>query len=63
MAMAICPACEGQVNMQGQVEMGQAVVCPHCSEELEVIDVDPLELDWAYDEEWDEDEDEDEDVF
>jgi lysine biosynthesis protein LysW len=62
MAMAICPACEGQINLQGKVEMGQSVVCPHCSEDLEVIDIEPLELDWAFDEEdWDEDEDGDED--
>jgi lysine biosynthesis protein LysW len=63
MAMAVCPACEAQINIPGQVEMGQNVVCPQCSEDLEVIDTDPLELDWAYEElDWDED-DEDEDTF
>jgi lysine biosynthesis protein LysW len=34
--------------------LGQKVICPHCDVELEVISVDPLELDWAYD--WSEDE-------
>jgi lysine biosynthesis protein LysW len=65
MVMAICPACEAQINIQGQVEMGQSVVCPQCAEDLEVIDIDPLELDWAYEElDWDGDEDdEDDDTF
>jgi lysine biosynthesis protein LysW len=64
MVMAICPACEGQIDLPGRVEMGQAIQCSHCLEELEVIDIDPLELDWAYDEDWDEDqEDEEEDML
>jgi hypothetical protein len=28
---------------------------------LEVVESDPVELDWAYDEDWDQDEEEDED--
>ena len=62
MAIAVCPACEAEITLKGQVEMGQSVVCPQCSQELEVIDTDPLELDWAYEElDWDDDEDENED--
>jgi lysine biosynthesis protein LysW len=62
MAVAICPSCEGQVSLLDPVEMGQRVRCLHCSEELEVIDTDPIELDWAYDDEdWDDDLDDDED--
>ena len=32
--------------------------CSECDAELEVISVDPLEIDWAYDYSWEEDEDE-----
>jgi hypothetical protein len=46
--------------MQSPVRIGQHVLCPNCDAELEVIDTNPVELDWVYeDEESDEDEDED----
>lgn len=63
MIVAICPGCEGQVNLDATVEIGQRVRCPHCFENLEVVETRPAELDWAYDddEDWD-DEDEDWDL-
>jgi lysine biosynthesis protein LysW len=30
--------------------VGQKIKCPDCGSYLEVISLDPLELDWAYDE-------------
>jgi lysine biosynthesis protein LysW len=64
MVMAICPACEGEISIQGQVEMGQNIHCPQCMEDLEVIDIDPLELDWAYDDlDWDDEDDEDDAIL
>jgi hypothetical protein len=39
---------------------GQKVICPHCDADLEVISVEPLELDWAYDWSWEDEEEEDE---
>ena len=57
-----CPDCDGKIVLNPRVQLGQKLVCPHCDAELEVISVDPVELDWAYDWSWDdEDEDEDED--
>lgn len=69
-AKAICPACGEWVSLSGQPKLGQFVTCAPCETELEVVEVDPVELDWAYyddiddDEDWDEewdDEDEDDD--
>lgn len=63
MAIAFCPDCDGSVNVGVSPRLGQRINCPHCDAELEVIEVSPLELDWAYDEdevEWEEDEEEDE---
>jgi len=39
--------------------LGQRLNCPYCDADLEVINVDPLELDWVYDwsdEEWESEE-------
>jgi hypothetical protein len=41
--------------------MGQEVACPHCDAELEVIETDPVELDWIYEDDVDEDDDDDDD--
>jgi lysine biosynthesis protein LysW len=45
-----------------EVEEGQLVSCPECGVDLEVVSLNPIELDLAGDE-LDEDEDEDEDDF
>lgn len=60
MAMAICPSCEGEIKLTRKVELGQRIRCPLCLEDLEVVETNPVELDWAYDEEeeWDDWEDE-----
>ena len=57
---ADCPDCGARIAVQSPVRVGQQVRCPNCDAELEVIDTNPVELDWVYeDEESDEDEDED----
>jgi lysine biosynthesis protein LysW len=60
-AKAVCPDCGETINLKSPVRLGQEVVCPHCDAELEVVETDPLELDWAYDDYDDEDEEEDDD--
>ncbi|UCC65702.1 MAG: lysine biosynthesis protein LysW [Anaerolineae bacterium] len=41
------------------LKVGEELTCPHCEADLEVISLDPVELDWAYippaddDEDWD----------
>jgi hypothetical protein len=63
-----CLDCEGQIELTFQPVEGQIITCPSCEAELEVISVQPLELDFYYedwededweDEDWDEDEDDD----
>jgi transcription initiation factor IIE alpha subunit len=63
MAIAFCPECEEGVSLGPRPRIGQRVTCPHCNAELEVVDLSPVELDWAYDElevDWEEEEDWDE---
>ena len=53
MPTAPCPECEAPVTLGDDVIKGELVVCPDCGAELEVISVDPLELDLAPEEEED----------
>ena len=60
MAKATCPACEAIVNVGPNPKMGQRVKCPSCRSQLEVTWLEPVELDWPYDEDdYDDDYDDD----
>jgi lysine biosynthesis protein LysW len=61
MNSAYCPDCDGKIVLNPHAHLGQKLACPHCEAELEVISVEPLEFDWAYDWSWDDDEDYDDD--
>jgi lysine biosynthesis protein LysW len=61
MAMAECPSCGGNVTIPGTPKMGQRVRCRSCDSILEVVWLDPIELDWPiedFEEEFIEDEEE-----
>jgi len=49
MVMALCPDC-GQIVELEEPELGQVLSCPKCRARLEVLNLKPLELDWAYNE-------------
>jgi len=63
----ICIDCDEPIYLESKPKIGQIITCSNCDAQLEVIDIDPIELDWAYlepeeDEDWDwEDDDDDED--
>lgn len=57
MAHSYCPDCDERISFNPHARMGQKLSCPHCGVDLEVISVDPVELDWAYDWSWDDDND------
>lgn len=48
MPYAICPGCSEELRVRGRVRIGRRVYCPTCEEEMEVVDIDPIELDFAY---------------
>lgn len=61
-----CISCDAYINVGAHPEIGQLLVCNQCDAELEIIDLDPLTLDWPMyedaeesDEEFLEDEEED----
>ena len=44
-----CLDCEREIDLGSSPTLKQRITCPHCDVKLEVINVDPLELDWVYD--------------
>ena len=49
--IATCPLCDEDIDIDDDVELSEVVECPSCSNELEVVTLDPLTL-----VEWDEEE-------
>ena len=59
--MATCPECDAEVEVdQDDVDLGDEVNCNECGQTLVISNTDPLELDFAPDDEDEEDEEEDE---
>jgi alpha-aminoadipate/glutamate carrier protein LysW len=55
--MAVCPECEGVIDVEDEeVEEGQTLDCPECGAELEVVSINPVELNLVADEDSDEEE-------
>ena len=44
---AKCPGCESWVTLTEDAMEGDLVVCPGCREQLEIINIEPPELDYA----------------
>ena len=52
-----CPECESRIVLNPHAELGQRFKCRWCETDLEVVSVDPLEIDWVDD--WDDDDESD----
>ena len=60
MAMAICPACDAEVEVdEVDADVGDELSCPECGQNLVVGNTDPIELDFADDEDEEEEDDDD----
>lgn len=67
---AFCPDCDSRIDFPTNAQEGQLITCHNCESELEIIGLNPPELDWAYvgdddwdwDDEWDYDDWEDEEL-
>lgn len=59
--MATCPECDAEVEIdEDDIDLGDEVSCDECGQTLVVSNTDPIELDFAPDDE-DEDEEEEDD--
>jgi alpha-aminoadipate carrier protein LysW len=45
MPTAVCPECDEEVYVDADTEQGETVTCDECGAELEVVGLDPIELD------------------
>jgi alpha-aminoadipate carrier protein LysW len=67
MTVADCLDCGHEVHLGMGPWLGQLIKCQNCGAEMEIINVDPFELDWVYlepaelEEDWDWDWQEDKD--
>jgi alpha-aminoadipate carrier protein LysW len=57
----ICPECEADVYVDTDADKGDTLSCEDCGTELEVVGLDPIELD-IVEEDDEEDEDEEEEI-
>lgn len=64
MPIGKCPECEADVQVaNGKADLHDLIDCLECNTELEIVSLDPLELDY-YEEEYEEDfDDEDDDEY
>lgn len=46
---ALCPECGSEILFRRPPRLEQVVVCSSCESTLEVIDDDPIELGWIFD--------------
>ena len=60
MTLVECISCETEIEFSAQPKMGVLVTCPECESKLEVVWLDPVELDWPFD---DDEDDEDDDYY
>lgn len=45
--MVLCPECGEELEPEEPYE-GQRLQCPRCRARLEILNLEPLEVDWAY---------------
>jgi alpha-aminoadipate carrier protein LysW len=56
-----CPECDADVHVDPEADKGEIVSCEECGTELEIVGLDPVELDLVEEEEdYDRDEEEEE---
>lgn len=58
MPIGTCPECEADVHVDTDADKGDNTTCSECGTELEVVGLDPVELDIADEEDLDDDDDE-----
>ena len=60
MPTTACPECSEKVYVDAESEQGDIISCEECGTELEIVGLDPVELDVFADEDMDDFEDDDE---
>lgn len=53
--IGFCPGCGSQIRFLKKVQMGEFFICDECGDELEVVNLSPVKLDWAFEDPLEED--------
>jgi alpha-aminoadipate carrier protein LysW len=61
--LAACPECDADIHVDEEMDKGDIVECVECEVRLEVVGLDPIELDLAPEEEEEDDDDYEEDDY
>lgn len=59
MPLAVCPECETEIHVDEEIDKGDSLHCEECDAKLEVVGLDPIELDVVVGNDDDEDDYED----
>lgn len=57
-----CPDCGAALYLESRPELDEEIICDECESSLIVVRLNPLKLDWAYEDDndsWDDDDDDD----
>lgn len=49
MPLAVCPECEAEIHVDEDLDKGDTIRCVECEAKLEVVGLDPIELDLLVD--------------
>ena len=60
MPTGTCPECEADVHVETDADKGDTLLCEECATELEVVGLDPVELDIVEEDDDDDEEEEEE---
>lgn len=44
-----CLDCDTNLNITSDLALSQRLTCPNCNTTMEIINLDPIEIDWVYD--------------
>jgi alpha-aminoadipate/glutamate carrier protein LysW len=61
--LAVCPDCQAEIHVDDDVDKGEIIHCEECEAALEVVGLDPIELDLAPDDEDEDFDDEEEERY
>ena len=61
MPTGTCPECDADVHVDTDADKGDVISCEECGTDLELVGLDPVELDIVEEDALDDDDDEDED--
>jgi len=60
---AYCVDCDQLITFKKKPRLDQTIVCQHCDAMLTVVELNPIVLDWVYDDDDDDDDDYDDDDY